>query len=912
METGTTTSNPYSFSSNTQSNDPGDYAQPLVVLVGIPESPISENTLSIAVSGTDISEYRYRLDSGTYSETISINEPILLTELTQGEHTLYVIGANPAGIWQPSPTIGIWEVNTSTPLVVLLHLPSKNGAPSSSTITVTGEDVVNYSYQIDTSGYSGSIFVDTPIQLTGLADGEHTIDVKGQNSLGVWQQIPTSYTWNVNASVAPPNPGDPPTGSITINNGAMYTTTSSVTLKIDAKEYTDTDPLMMRFRNESGTWAAWETYNAVKAWTLDNVEGERIVEAQFLDHDGTRSEDYIIDTINLDITDPTGGFTITNDDDTNLNIVLNITSDDGSFGSGVEKFRVKDDSGAWTDWMSYVDTYNMTMPPGVFGTRTVSIQFRDASFRTSVIYSQTTTYSGTQAVNIIYVSQTNGDNGKNGQSIANAVQTISEGINKAQIANAAQVHVEGGIYDETVTLVNGISLFGGFDIGFSARDPEVNVTMIQATSGDYSLLIDSSITPATTVSGFSIIAPDSSVTDFSGGMHVDGANLTITDCDFVNNNNVTANLITGLVIENNASMIFRNIDVTIDSNATTVYGFYMDSNSTAEIEDIEVNISNPTPTTKYGIYLGAGTITQIKEGYSKIISNRFGYAIYLDNCGIGNVIEDMEIHANSSDGGIALTVNNCGHTLIRRNRMIGGSYTPYDYSMNMGLEVVDSDPTIINNVIYGSWYTSDNINCLSAAIRLTNSDAIISNNTLAPSRMNDSIDYNYRNNDERHSFCIRIQSGRPTIVNNIFSILYSDFSSSYDGEYRTYGVYENAADSDPMIFNNNLFIYENISSSSKIRKFYYYNNDNGTIYSDANINIALNTTQGAANSSQNNLYGVTLSDIFASVNADWHLKAGCLAIDNGVDTSSAALGLVEDDRDKNVRIEPYDIGAYEF
>jgi hypothetical protein len=47
----------------------------------------------------------------------------------------------------------------------------------------------------------------TPITLTNLADGTHTLDVLGRNSAGDWQPVPVSATWTV-SNPLPDSDGD--------------------------------------------------------------------------------------------------------------------------------------------------------------------------------------------------------------------------------------------------------------------------------------------------------------------------------------------------------------------------------------------------------------------------------------------------------------------------------------------------------------------------------------------------------------------------------------------------------------------------------------------------------------------------------------------------------------------------------
>jgi hypothetical protein len=70
-----------------------------------------------------------------------------------------------------------------------------------------------------------------------------------------------------------------PTGSMSINSGAATTTSSNVTLNLSIAD-TQTGIRQIRFRNSGGTWSAWQSYTASKAWTLAAGLGTRTVDVE--------------------------------------------------------------------------------------------------------------------------------------------------------------------------------------------------------------------------------------------------------------------------------------------------------------------------------------------------------------------------------------------------------------------------------------------------------------------------------------------------------------------------------------------------------------------------------------------------------------------------------------------------------
>lgn len=89
-----------------------------------------------------------------------------------------------------------------------------------------------------------------------------------------------------------------PTGSLSINNNAQFTTSLNVTLNISAFDPAGVES--MRFRNSGGAWSAWVPWNDTHPWTLPAGEGTKIVQMQLRDNLGNLSGEYSDSIIYLD------------------------------------------------------------------------------------------------------------------------------------------------------------------------------------------------------------------------------------------------------------------------------------------------------------------------------------------------------------------------------------------------------------------------------------------------------------------------------------------------------------------------------------------------------------------------------------------------------------------------------------
>ncbi len=95
----------------------------------------------------------------------------------------------------------------------------------------------------------------------------------------------------------------PPTGTIAISKDNPYTKTTSVTLKLSARD-TGSGVYQMTLSNDNSTWSTPEKYTTSKKWTLSSGDGPKTVYVKFSDKAGNWSMAYS-DSITLDTKGPT-------------------------------------------------------------------------------------------------------------------------------------------------------------------------------------------------------------------------------------------------------------------------------------------------------------------------------------------------------------------------------------------------------------------------------------------------------------------------------------------------------------------------------------------------------------------------------------------------------------------------------
>ena len=148
-----------------------------------------------AAGDTQVVGYECKLDGGAFAPCTS---PSSVTGLADGAHTYQVRATNSAGIAGPATTKS-WTVDTTPPVA-----PSVTGAPTgtvatgAATLTLAGEAGATLKCSVDGGAY---VTCTSPLSLTGLADGHHTVEVKQVDAAGNPGTLFSTSAWTVDTSV---------------------------------------------------------------------------------------------------------------------------------------------------------------------------------------------------------------------------------------------------------------------------------------------------------------------------------------------------------------------------------------------------------------------------------------------------------------------------------------------------------------------------------------------------------------------------------------------------------------------------------------------------------------------------------------------------------------------------------------
>lgn len=173
---------------------------------------------------------------------------------------------------------------------VILPQATISGSPAGltnatdATLTIGGADIIAYKYRVDSGSYSVETAVASPITLSALVDGSHTVAVLGKDSGGVWQATPTVASWNVDAT--------PPVATVSVPLKSASNVTISVggndvvayRYRLDADDYSAEIPIASKIvlnsliegphsievvgRDSAGNW---QTIPTLRSWLVDNL-----------------------------------------------------------------------------------------------------------------------------------------------------------------------------------------------------------------------------------------------------------------------------------------------------------------------------------------------------------------------------------------------------------------------------------------------------------------------------------------------------------------------------------------------------------------------------------------------------------------------------------------------------------------
>lgn len=366
----------------------------------------------------------------------------------------------------------------------------------------------------------------------------------------------------------------------------------------------------------------------------------------------------------------------------------------------------------------------------------------------------------------VYVSQSTGNDITGDGSSEKPFASIARGMDDASTRGFSVVRVAQGNYVENINLIEGISLYGGYDPLSWTRNSALYVTEINGGTGSAITADIAGITTATVVDGFSLqstgaplgsvrilnASPTISNNTIGGstyGIMGDGGSAVISGN--------TINAPTGIYSNMSSDTIRNNtINATLEG-IRVVTAMCLINGNTINSGNTGINCAlGGACTVQYNIVTASVTGVLSDQGFAIIRYNTITCTTGNPSCGIDGNLGAPEVYGNHITAGSGTSSfgirNQGGDIMIYNNVITGGSGSTISFGIyTTGVCL----PEIYNNTINGG--VSSNI---SAGIDIDQSSPRISNNI------------------------IYISAGGPT----------------------QYGIWEENVSSDPLEFrNNNIF-----------------------------------------------------------------------------------------------------------
>ena len=169
-----------------------------ISLSNLPNNPTNETTTDIIVSGDDLVFYKYELDGAGYGVEIAIDTNIVLSGLSEGNHTISVIGRDEVGNWSAEIS-ETWTIDLTAPDSPVIIDPAGAIILNADTYSITGTAEDNSLVGI----YSGIELIGS--QQLGIGETAYSIEVNlTQNADNNFTATATDLAGNESVSATVP------------------------------------------------------------------------------------------------------------------------------------------------------------------------------------------------------------------------------------------------------------------------------------------------------------------------------------------------------------------------------------------------------------------------------------------------------------------------------------------------------------------------------------------------------------------------------------------------------------------------------------------------------------------------------------------------------------------------------------
>jgi hypothetical protein len=257
-----------------------DLTPPETTITGAPAALDNSVDTEIVFTASETSTFSCTLDGGAAA---ACESPFAVTGLTDGEHTVTVLATDEAGNVEVDPATHTWTVDTTAPDTVIDSGPTGAVAMATARFTFSSPNAgagAVYACALDTTTFTACT---SPRDLTGLAEGSHTFQVRVRDAVGNMDPTPASRTWTVDTIAPTVSITGGPTGPTSDSTPTFTFTTAGAPTqtecRIDTAAFAACSATFTPSARGEGahtfevrvTDAAGNTGNATRAFTVDTV-----------------------------------------------------------------------------------------------------------------------------------------------------------------------------------------------------------------------------------------------------------------------------------------------------------------------------------------------------------------------------------------------------------------------------------------------------------------------------------------------------------------------------------------------------------------------------------------------------------------------------------------------------------------
>ena len=223
-----------------------DTTPPRTAIEAGPDDPTNSTSAAFTFSATESgSTFDCSLDGAAFA---SCTTPREYTGLAQGSHTFEVRATDQAGNTDPTPATHTWTVDTTPPDTSVIDGPDSPTANTLASLEFSAtEPGSTFTCSLDGAAFASCT---SPREYTGLAQGDHTFEVRATDQAGNTDPTPAAHGWTVSA---PPSSCSSPVTApaaadawIDQNSPANNKGTDSI-LKVQSKQPADNFRALVRF-----------------------------------------------------------------------------------------------------------------------------------------------------------------------------------------------------------------------------------------------------------------------------------------------------------------------------------------------------------------------------------------------------------------------------------------------------------------------------------------------------------------------------------------------------------------------------------------------------------------------------------------------------------------------------------------